>query len=343
MFFLKNYLQAYIFAVLLFAIILLGEIQTSSLEDFTLMKHLFTSIFPKSAIYAVPLAGLMWCYSKFELERSLISHFVQIISFVCISLVTTFLQKFLEFYLGTWDESLSFLSFIKNRFFSTWLGLNIYAIIYGSVVTSIRNMRKNIILHDQLKSLSINAMKNQLEHHFLFNNLNTLYSLIDIKNEKALNFLHDLSELYRYLLINVDNKIVPVSEEMAIVQKYINLIHERFGVNLIFKINYFAESLTEKVIPPLSVYNLVENVIKHNVIDNNHPIACTIEVSENYISVSNNIERKKQFFGNDNYGIGISSLKEIYYLISKKDIEIKDTGKVFTVQIPVLDMHEIII
>ncbi|MDM8173652.1 histidine kinase [Olivibacter sp. 47] len=339
--FLKTYFKAYSFAVLLFLIILLSEVQFLSRDFIYLIKHFFSFIVPTSILYAVPVAFLMWYCGQFDFQKPGFTKIVKIFLFIIIGMVVTIVEKLLEFYLGTWDFDLSFTTFLRKRFFSSWLGLSIYSMIYGAISVSIRNMRNNVLLHEQLQNVSINAIKKQLEHHFLFNNLNTLYSLIDDKNKKALDFLHNMSELYRYLLKNANNQTVSLIEELTIVEKFIKMAEERFGANLLVSINYSHELTAEARVPPLSIYNLLENVIKHNVIDDNHQIVCRIDVSSHFVVVSNNMIKKRNSLINENNGIGLDSLRKIYMMLSGKGIQININDDFFTVKVPILKSEQI--
>lgn len=334
--FLRTYFTAYLFAFLLFAIILSSEAQFVPNNLVGYIGDLLLSIFPKSLIYSVPVAFLMWYCGQFDFQKSKLSQLMQIVLLLLIGAVVTVLEKLLEFYLGTWGNKESFEIFLTSRFFSTWLGLNIYSIIYGAVTVSISNIRRNVRLQEQLQSVSIHAIKSQLEHHFLFNNLNTLYSLIDDSNQKALEFLHSLSELYRYLLKNADNQTVSLVDELSIVEKFIKMSKERFGSNLIVSINYSQEIDERALVPPLSIYNLVENVIKHNIIDNNHCVICTVDVTSQFVVVSNNMFSKRESLKNENSGIGLNSLRKIYSMLSGKEVHVDIANDSFIVKIPIL-------
>lgn len=338
--FLSTYFRAYLFAFLLFAIILSSEVQFSS--DYVLgsISDFFLSIFPRSLIYSIPVAFLMWYCGQFDFQKPKLNRLIQIVAFLLIGVAVTVLEKLLEYYLGTWNVKESFGLFLTSRFFPTWLGLNIYSIIYGAVTVSISNMRRNVLLQEQLQTASINAIKSQLEHHFLFNNLNTLYSLIDDTNPKALNFLHNLSELYRYLLKNADNQTVSLVEELLIVEKFINMTQERYGSNLIVSINYSHQLDDKAVIPPLSLYNLVENVIKHNIIDDSHRVICTIDVTSQFVVVSNNMFGKRHSYTKENSGIGLASLRKIYAMLSTTKVEVDIIDNFFIVKVPILQSHQ---
>nr|WP_315398235.1 histidine kinase [uncultured Sphingobacterium sp.] len=338
--FLSTYFRAYLFAFLLFAIILSSEVQFTS--DYVLgsICDFFLSIFPRSLIYSIPVAFLMWYCGQFDFQKPKLNRLIQIVGFLLIGVAVTVLEKLLEFYLGTWNVKESFGLFLTSRFFPTWLGLNIYSIIYGAVTVSISNMRRNVLLQEQLQTASINAIKAQLEHHFLFNNLNTLYSLIDDTNPKALNFLHNLSELYRYVLKNADNQTVSLVEELLIVEKFIKMTQERYGSNLIVSINYSHQLDGKAVIPPLSIYNLVENVIKHNIIDDSHRVRCTIDLTSQFVVVSNNMFGKRYSYTKENSGIGLASLRKIYAMLSTTKVEVDIIDNFFIVKVPILQSHQ---
>jgi hypothetical protein len=78
----------------------------------------------------------------------------------------------------------------------------------------------------------LDALRNQLDPHFLFNSLNTLASLIDFENDEAQQYLERLSDVYRYVLVSRDKNTVTLEEEIAFLDAYVYLNKVRFRDNL---------------------------------------------------------------------------------------------------------------
>jgi len=117
-------------------------------------------------------------------------------------------------------------------------------------------------LKTQLLDSKINALQSQLQPHFLFNALNDISSLIEINPDKSQDAIADLSELLRQTLSLKDTKLIPLSEEIAILQKYLDIEKLRFDENLSFKIEV-PDEVYNTLVPPLLLQPVVENSIKH--------------------------------------------------------------------------------
>jgi len=139
-------------------------------------------------------------------------------------------------------------------------------------------------------ALQYEALKNQVNPHFLFNSLNTLTGLIGKDTNRAQLFVKQLSDIYRYILEQKDRELVPLETEMKFVDNYISLMKIRFGENL--QVIKKVPSGTNYQLIPLSIQMLVENAIKHNIISKEKPLYISMEVSEGQLEVKNNLQRK---------------------------------------------------
>lgn len=177
------------------------------------------------------------------------------------------------------------------------------------------------------------ALKSQLDPHFMFNSLNTLQSLIGTDSEKAQSYVLELSQVLRATLQN--KEVVTFEQEMQGVHAYCNLMQIRYGDNLKFDFQIDQNYLSFLVLP-LSVQGLVENAIKHNVISGKQPLQVSITTEESgQLKVSNPIQPKiTEETGN---GIGLANLAERYRLKWNVEVGIKDDGKVFEVTLPLID------
>ena len=177
------------------------------------------------------------------------------------------------------------------------------------------------------------SLKNQVNPHFLFNSLNTLNTLIGINDDKAKEYVQQLSSVFRYSLQN--KEIILLKEEMNFVNSYIHLMKIRYGNNLQVKCK-IAEVYNYYYIMPITVQVLVENAIKHNIISDKIPLTIHIETTDkDTIKVYNIIQAKKD--ADDGAGIGLANLMERYKLLLQKEITITNTNDVFSVEIPLID------
>lgn len=175
------------------------------------------------------------------------------------------------------------------------------------------------------------ALKNQLDPHFLFNSLNTLDGLIGNDDEKAHEYVQNLSQVFRYAIGN--KEITHLSDELDFTKSYALLMKIRYGDNLQIQYN-IDEKYRNYFIVPVSLQLLVENAIKHNVISSRHPLQITIETTlHDTIRVLNAIQPKSGVEHGE--GIGLANLTERYEILFQKEVIITKTD-VFCVEIPLI-------
>ena len=204
------------------------------------------------------------------------------------------------------------------------------------LIKSITDQRDVFIENETLKNENLKgrfeALKNQMDPHFMFNSLNTLQSLISIDADKAEEYLQKLSNVLRYSLQG--EMVVRLDKEMMYLQSYCDMMKMRYGENLKF-VTDIAPIAKESYILPLTLQCLVENAIKHNVISNKKPLTITIlSKGDESITVSNNIQPKIDTERSN--GIGLTNLTERYRLRWDKEIEIKIDEDKFEVTIPLV-------
>ena len=181
------------------------------------------------------------------------------------------------------------------------------------------------------------ALKSQLNPHFLFNSLNTLQSLIEMDKEKAMDYVQELSKVLRYSLQN--QEVVTLEEEYRLATSFCKLMEKRYGDNL--EINFdIDERLMGYQIIPLSLQVLLENAIKHNVISDKQPLAINItsDYKEGKIMVNNMIQPKIDKSAGS--GIGLANLSERYRLKWNTDIEIINNNVEFCVIIKLKEIDK---
>lgn len=181
----------------------------------------------------------------------------------------------------------------------------------------------------------IQILTQQLDPHFLFNNFNTLSSLIEENPAKANQFLWKLSDVYRYVLSNRKQKIVPLKEELQMIEAYVHLLRERFGEHLTVH-NTISTEAKDLFIPVLALQNLVENAVKHNIINAQHPLAISIYADNDWLVVENTFQPK--LHTEHSSKLGLKNIQDRYKLLSKKKISIEQTPDVFRVRLPLSNL-----
>lgn len=176
-------------------------------------------------------------------------------------------------------------------------------------------------------------LKQQLNPHFLFNSLTSLSGLIESDQKMAGNFLEQMSKIYRYILKNRDSEVVSLKEELDFVQVFINLQRTRFRDGLKVYINVNPDLLQMKI-APVTLQNLVENAIKHNIIDIDSPLQVDIYTDSNYVVVRNNLQKKNMVETSNKQGL--ASLKSLYQYLTSKPIVIEESNTHFSIRIPLI-------
>ncbi len=192
-------------------------------------------------------------------------------------------------------------------------------------------------MEKEKKESELLRLSSQIDPHFLFNNLNTVDSLIDTNPATAKTYLNKLAQLYRYLISTKDQEVVELEEEIAFAQNYIYLIQSRFGNAFQFELNIAGIHKEPTFIPPGALQTLLENIVKHNQPRLNQPIKSSISLKEHTIEVSNNLSIKTENV--DSTGTGLANLKARYKLLVDKEISITTNGY-FIVALPLIKQVE---
>ena len=188
-------------------------------------------------------------------------------------------------------------------------------------------------IEKEKKESELLLLKSQIDPHFLFNNLNTIDSLIDSNPKSAKIYLNKLATLYRYLISNKDFEVVPLEDELEFAKNYMYLIESRFGDAYLFEIKNELENTSDFLIPPGALQTLLENIVKHNHGNSSSPIKTNINITEGSIMVSNNINAKNKFV--DSTGTGLANLKARYKLLTDSEIQILSNEN-FIVKLPTI-------
>lgn len=225
---------------------------------------------------------------------------------------------------------------IKNYRFGLWITLTIISVFH--VIYFYNRYQKNKLKEQKViagtASAKFDALKNQLDPHFLFNSLNVLTSLIDENPESAQKFTTSLSKVYRYVLEQKDKELVTVDEELDFAKTYMTLIKMRFEDSIVFSIPDHALNPESKVVP-LSLQLLLENAVKHNTVTTSKPLHIKIyEDNSGNLVVENNLQPKQ--IVKKSSGVGLENIKQRYHLLTNKKVQINQQAGHFAVAIPVL-------
>ncbi|OQP45826.1 histidine kinase [Niastella populi] len=180
----------------------------------------------------------------------------------------------------------------------------------------------------------LEALKNQIDPHFIFNSLNTLSHLIEKEPAKAKQFNDNMADVYRYILQNKARELVLLHEEMLFLTDYFSLLKIRFEQAVQLQINIDPALFDQYLIPPISLQILVENAIKHNEFSDAVPLVITIDMQNDELIIHNQV--RKKILRKASSRIGLNNLGERYKLTTSKEISVTASASDFTVSLPVL-------
>lgn len=175
------------------------------------------------------------------------------------------------------------------------------------------------------------ALKAQINPHFLFNSLNTLYSLVSLDEQKSKDFILRLSRMYRYLISQEGRETISLEEELEFLRNYISVLEMRYHNQLDVEIKVNTEVAAHQVIP-YTLQLLMENVTKHNVISSRQPMTVEIVIDGNGVRITNPIRRRKTGTPSK---IGLRYITDLYALHGRH-FHVEDNGTTFTAYVPYL-------
>lgn len=266
---------------------------------------------------------------------------VGIIVIVIINTIGVYACNYINF---VWiQQAATTQEFFSERYnFANWFMINFALLISAFLhakgfVIELKKNTKQEVVEQKLIANSANAqfesLKNQLDPHFLFNSLNVLSALIDDNPNQAQKFTASMSKIYRYVLEQKDNEMVPIESEISFARIYCELLKTRFDDSVHFSFEINPDDY-HKFVVPLSLQLLLENCIKHNLASNNHPLHIRIYTEGKFLCVQNNLQVREQL--KESAGIGLTNIVQRYALLTSENVFIEKSETYFKVKIPIL-------
>jgi len=239
-----------------------------------------------------------------------------------------------SYFVGNYTSDQTFVGFKQILGFTFRINLFLHCI--NAIYQYNQALSDSRLEAEQLKKQSteakLEALKNQVNPHFLFNSLNILTSIIEEDSKTAVKYVNELSKVYRYLLKNENENLVPLHEEISFIQSYLFLLKLRFSDNL--QIDIGLDENKPQSIPPSTLQILIENAIKHNEISNSHTLKIGIFQQNGHIVVENNMKARSD--EPTPSGIGLKNIVNRYVLITSEKPIIRDDSRNFVVKLPVI-------
>lgn len=178
----------------------------------------------------------------------------------------------------------------------------------------------------------LQALKTQVDPHFLFNSLNTLSHFVDRDPPRARQFTDGLAEIYRYLLRHRDRELVPLADELAFAARYVELLRLRFGDAVELVVEGAAEAA---LLPPMALQVLLENAVKHNEVRSEEPLAVRVRRDGDRLEVSNPLRPKRsaQIPG----GLGLANLRARAERATGRPLRVEQVAGEFRVSVPLVE------
>lgn len=317
------------------------------------------------AIFLVNLIGLalMWLnklYNKFlPWNKQITLRFsIEMISGILLSCIAATLFFYIYFFSSHPRSEEFSLELYRDGMLK--FGILTLVLVYGYSLINFSSYSYNQYSKGQIEAIAseriqlelrFEALKSQLNPHYLFNALNTISSLIYVDTAQAESYIRQLASTYNYILDTNGHHFVKLKDEIEMVKAYFYMHKMKFNEAIELKIDeHLCE--TEGYIPPFTFQILVENAIKHSDISEQFPL--TIEIykdEQSQLIVKNNgksydkekildskIHANKQ---ENSYNIGLSNIKSRYSYLTNMEIRVT-TGDYFTVTLPFIQSNNII-
>lgn len=179
------------------------------------------------------------------------------------------------------------------------------------------------------------ALKSQVNPHFLFNALNALSVLIEESPAQAGQYVDELSKVYRYLLQANERELTSLHTELDFIESYAHLLRTRYGAGFAMTTQVAADYRTH-LMPPLTLQMLVENAVKHNVVQARRPLLVEISTTQTgQLMVRNNLQRKSGRVLS--HGVGLNSIATQYQMMDQAAIVVQEDKEHFIVLLPLLE------
>jgi len=282
--------------------------------------------------------GSEFLYHKLVHFKSLYKLLVFILFGALVAFISNIVYKYSDIHLFANEKPWENISDFNPEFIFGILVIYLLIYLSNEYIQNKLEIKEAELRSEQLKKENLLAqfqsLKHQIEPHFLFNSLSVLSSIIHEDVDLADKFIIRLSKTLRYLIEKNEFSLVPLSEELQVVEDYFFLLKTRFGNALQLSTELNGLSPDEIYVPPATIQMLLENAVKHNKFSATHPLRIQILLNNDRILVSNNIDKRN--IGEDSTKIGLKNIERRYELISGHKIEITETQSDFCVSLPVL-------
>ncbi|RYY97164.1 MAG: hypothetical protein EOO11_11635 [Chitinophagaceae bacterium] len=205
-------------------------------------------------------------------------------------------------------------------------GLNIYRQAQAKVAQA-EEVRREFL------QMRLQALRNQVSPHFLFNSLSVLSSLVQTDAALAVRFVRQLTKVYRYILDRQELELVTLQQELAFLDAYFFLLQIRFGKKISLQ-QHLEVDTGSWMLPPLTLQLLVENAVKHNRMSAAQPLRITLHAAPGRVVLANNRSQRDE--AGHSTGIGLRNIRGRYALLTRTPVVVDAGSDTFAVTVPLI-------
>ena len=223
-------------------------------------------------------------------------------------------------------------------------GLTVLALLAAFYLTANRRSAQHIqqlqMRAEQLERAAVqaqlDALRNQVNPHFLFNSLSILAALVDTDARLAGQFITRLAKAYRYILEQRTHARVPLRTELDFLAAYTFLLTVRFEHKLFVVIDVPEAARDTYAIAPLSLQLLLENAVQHNRLSTAEPLRVTITLAGDCLRVTNPVQSR--LVPAASTGVGLQNIVSRYRLLTDQPVRVAEVDGYFTIDLPLLPL-----
>jgi LytS/YehU family sensor histidine kinase len=201
-----------------------------------------------------------------------------------------------------------------------------------------RSIQRSQALQQALVEARYEALRSQVNPHFLFNSFNTLMALIETDPSRATGYLAGLSRFFRGILQRREQAVATLGEELQLLNEYVALQQTRFEQAVVFD-NRVEERWLNHRLPPLALQQLAENALKHNAFSVQQPLVIALSVQEGILRMENTF-KPLQAGEVSGTGFGLQSLRRQLEALVHQTLVVGHNERYFWVEIPLLSPDE---
>ena len=266
--------------------------------------------------------------------------------FVVLSFLSLWLVGFLSMVSGDLSE-LGRIPWENYQSISELIVINIHSSVYNialplALISGKKYYENKLIVAELThakKDIELKLLQSQFDPHFLYNSLNTIDALVEYDSkEKVKRYVANLADLYRHLVQDKDEDVMPLEREISLGKSFLFLMQTRYEND--YLVDFDLEKIPiNKYLPNGAFLSVIENIFKHNKPLANGPLKINIGISENHLCVRNQKSNRSTTASKSN-GTGLENLKKRYELLSNQLVEINNEDNHFEICLPLINRIE---